>query len=352
MKTEIVVFDGVKIHFAELKTGEWMVPIKFIGQALGYSGGGQKLCDLVLARWAQKWTDADYRVVQGEQLASLKKDLPAWGIAGNVNSLPCVSMAGLHKILLVSRAKPAQKFREFLLTQSQEMFKELTVAAHSHPNRVTLPSRATVPSSSSLDEFKRLSTWMRKQGLISTDEMRGLAYRAVELLLQRVAKDQGVSMTAPLPTPTEPKTPLLPAQNTIPHAPPESRLLIGPHPKCPGFLPAEDIGKPYGMSADFVKGFLKKYLAELNAESPRALAEQYQDLHKTKPVDALGYLAFHHPTLSAYAKYEEISGGKLVWRNYWSPDIVQEIRSRIEASIAEKKSDGAQKNFTGMSPQA
>jgi hypothetical protein len=104
------------------------------------------------------------------------------------------------------------------------------------------------------------------------------------------------------------------------------------HPDFPDWIPSSEIGEPLGMKADQVKKYSSQYAGTFNKDLPNnqamSLVKQNGGFFKgvSTLVDVKGLPMFLDEDLGAIACWYLMEDGKLVWRNYWSPRAVNQIR--------------------------
>lgn len=125
------------------------------------------------------------------------------------------------------------------------------------------------------------------------------------------------------------------------------------HPDFPDWIPSSEIGEPLGMKADQVKKYSSQYAGTFNRDLPNNqamnLVKQNGGFFKgvSTLVDVKGLPMFLDEELGAIACWYLMEDGKLVWRNYWSPRAVNQIRKLmgkppvngptvIDSKVAEK----------------
>lgn len=104
------------------------------------------------------------------------------------------------------------------------------------------------------------------------------------------------------------------------------------HPNFPDYISSAEIGEPLGLKADQVKKYSTQYVAKLGRELPN---NQAMDIVKREGgyfkgvsvlVDEYKLPCVVDEVSEAIAVWYLMEDGKLVWRNYWSPRAVNEIR--------------------------
>lgn len=339
MKTKALSFNGMTLTLVEHPTFGWGLPARMLGWALGYANEGQKLAEQLTK---PRWTDivaADCQTLTGEDLALLKAAAQVKGSLLKSNSLLFLTVAGVRKVLLKSGAKLAKDFRVYLAENGGEAVAGLGLAMKRPEGAAHPPMRSPERASDPLDDFKRLISWMRREGYPS-DKLESYMARAVEQFLGRL----GGSAT--------PATQLaLPAGLKFTM---KGQPLEGDHPNCPGWLTAAEIGKPYQMSGTKIAHYIKDYCKSFGEDLPNNQAKKYTALHGgTVPVDDFGFSAFHVPKVQGYARWGTDTEGKALWRNVWGPDAVKAIKAAINAALASKgEPNPTQLGFPNMAPTA
>lgn len=354
LKTKTLNFNGNTITFAKID-GIWSIPAKLLGLALGYANDGQKLADAISGSWSAKWNNPlDYKVLNGPEVTALRKATPGFGVAPTVPSILLLSMTGVIKVLLKSRSKMADQFRDFLSANGGELVDGLQVSV-AKKAQLSLPLNA--PSGarqSSLDEL--MATLER--GL----SMKAMSKAEVSVIFKAIAEMQFKKVTSELnqietaKTMQAISTMVSPAKKDATQMVPVSNIqassmtpnfdsvasffLTGhqKHPKYTDWIPAEEIGTEFGLTSDQVKKYTTQYAELKGVELSNVIAMQ-------KVKNAGGYfrgvasLVDDHK-LPCYVDLELgcagiwylMEDGKLVWRNYWSPEAVKAIKARITAA--------------------
>jgi hypothetical protein len=345
--TKTLTFKKNSIMFLAHPSVGWCVPAKLIGAALGYANAGQKLNDLVTHSWSKKnWGSEDSKVFTGKELEELKKDTPQYGVALEASSVLFLSMSGVIKILLRSRSKTAEEFRSFLvskggeLTEGVQMPKRVLQKAPKAP--VAAPQ--VIPDVDGLPpELKgpvALLKQMQSSGLFETEKLGALyldlwnKYMApptiFEALFAGATTPKKKDATQLVPVSNIQASSLTPNFDSI-----RSFFLTGhqKHPKFPLWISADEIGDTCGKTADQVKTFSTKYAESLGYKLPNVeLMEQVKNnggyfKGVSTMVDENFIPCFANPILGCVAVWYLTEDGKMLWRNYWSPDAVTKIRA-------------------------
>lgn len=107
------------------------------------------------------------------------------------------------------------------------------------------------------------------------------------------------------------------------------------HPRYGNWIPAEDIGKPMGWSADKVKHKIAELVKNRGHELPNNQAKQLVVLNggffrgMSSLVDDTHLPVFVNEKLGGIAVWYMKDDGLMVWRNYWSPEFVRDLYAMI-----------------------
>lgn len=343
LKTKNIRFNNITIIFAQLVTGDWVVPAKLLGLALGYSKEGQKFID-TFPKWKLQPND-DTLVFTGEELAQLKKDAPELGVSSGSNSTTLLTMRGVTKALLKCRGTMAEAFRDHLVKKGDDILSDdararLPVLAKKAKKVVEMITPKNVP-----DDLQKPLTVLRemaKTGFFSKEDLAGYYRRVFDSTLPAT---QALPATAPAVTKKD-ATQFVPVSNIqasslTPNFTAIRSFFLTGHQKHPDFMQwrsAEEIGAKCGKTADQVKTFSSAYarshgrdLANNQAKAAILQAGGYFEGVSSLVDDRrLPTLVDHEiGCMSTWYLMEE---GMLIWRNYWSPRAVEEIEKLIAAS--------------------
>lgn len=345
-KTKSLTFKKNIITFMHHPDMGWCIPAKLIGQALGYSKDGQKLADHITGSWGKKLDPEDFRVFTGKELADIKKDTPEYGVALEASSVLFLSMEGVVRVLLKSRSKTAEEFRSFLVLKGGELTEGVQM-----PKRIlqTSPKAKTVvpqiiPDVDGLPQELKGPVALLKQmqgtGLFETERLTALyldlwnKYMApptiFEALFGGATQPKKKDATQLVPVSNIQASSMTPNFDSI-----KSFFLTGhqKHPKYLSWISAEEIGDTCGKTADQVKTFSTKYTESLGFKLPNV---ELMDAVKnaggyfkgvSSVVDSDFLPSLLNPTLGCVAVWYLTEDGKMLWRNYWSPEAVTKIRA-------------------------
>lgn len=107
------------------------------------------------------------------------------------------------------------------------------------------------------------------------------------------------------------------------------------HPRYQDWIPAEDIAKPMGWTADKVKSRIKELAEQRGHALPNNQAKDLVVLNggffrgMTSLVDDTHLPVFVNEKLGGIAVWYMKDDGLMVWRNYWSPDFVRDLYTMI-----------------------
>lgn len=345
MDTKTLTFRGLSLTLVLHPVHGWGLPARMLGWALGYSNEGQKLTDqLQKPNWN---IGADAVMLTGDDLGKFKQGAGLQGSLLKSNSMVFLTMAGVRKVLLKSNAKAAKEFRTFLAENGGEAVKGLDLAMRtSVGGSQGHMSPLAGGSDLSLAELRKMLTWMRKEGLATTEELKVYGLRAVELCLRQMEPQTLLKTAEPVPVPQASLGLSLPGV-------PSGKTLIGDHPLYPGFLTADELGKAFGRSGNEIKHLIRRYCVEqMKSDLPnnqaRALTKQGK-----MPVDAQGFFVLYDPVVDGYARWKRGADNQVVWRNYWGPKASREIGILIAEYL---KKNGmvnpTQSSFPSMAPKA
>lgn len=337
MKIKNLKFNNVSITFAQLSGNtEWCIPAKLLGLALGYPKEGQKLADAISGGWAKKWLEGvDYWILQGKELANVRKETPQFGVSSSANSVLLLTVQGVVKVLQRSRAGLAGEFRDFLAKNHAGIFKEHLGALKAPPEQMGLGLEEKGSQSNMADIFKILEVGSKK-GLMTQKEQKLVLSKILDIKMTALSREHKVSHVLNPDGTVNPTS--LPAmtQNALATNEGQYRLL-GPgqhHPAYMDWLSAEDIGKPYGLKADLVKKYIKARCLSIGSDLPNNLGREYVRKHNGSfPIpDTHGYIVFDEvfKKVGGVAIYSKMGDNQLVWRNFWSPEAVREIERLVE----------------------
>lgn len=333
VKTKTLKFNNTNITFVLIQ-GQWLVPARIIGLALGYSNAGQKLSDH-LSSWAKNWSEKDIKILSGKELKAFREGTPESGVPLTTGSLMMLSPSGVTKVLQRSRAGLAQSFRDFLAGRASFLFKEHLGALKAPPEQMGLDLEEKESQSSMADIFKILEVGSEK-GLMTQKEQKLVLSKLLDIKMTALSRENKISHVLNPDGTVNPTS--LPAmtQNSLATNEGQYRLL-GPGQSHPAYLDwksAEEIGKPYGLKADLVKKYIKARCLGIGSDLPNNLGREYVRKHNGSfPIpDTHGYIVFDEvfKKVGGVAIYSKMGDNQLVWRNFWSPEAVREIERLVE----------------------
>jgi len=346
LKTKSIKFNNITIIFAQLATGDWVVPAKLLGLALGYSREGQKFID-TFPKWGLALND-DTLIFTGEELAQLKKDAPELGVSSGSNSATLLTMRGVTKALLKSRGTMAESFRDHLVKKADDILSDdsrakLPVLAKKAKKEIAAPKTEGLP-----EELQKPLSVLREMaltGFFSKEDLAGYYKRVFESTLPVAIVAPQLHATTPVVTKKD-ATQLVPVSNIqasslTPNFTAIRSFFLTGHQKHPDFLlwlTAEEIGAKCGKTADQVKTFSSAYarsngrdLANNQAKAAILQAGGYFE-GVSSLVDDRRLPTFVDHEIGCMSTWYLMEEGMLVWRNYWSPRAVEEIEKLIAAS--------------------
>lgn len=366
LKQKTLKFNGNKIHFAQVgPSGAWLIPAKLLGLALGYAGDGQKLVDH-LGDWKlNKDTSKpgwELWNINGELLSTLKKETPEFGVSPSANSATFLTIQGVTKVLLRSRAKLAAEFRTFLVKNAGEVLPtDLREVLGSGGSSKKTPeqTKLALPAPSRQGALQELMTVLEKGKelkLFSQKELKGIFNTLKDGFLeaavgQQKAKTlamfpQTIQVAPPTPIVTRDATQLVPVSNVQASSlTPNFTSIRGffltghqKHPMYQDWLSAEEIGKLCGKTPDQMKTFVVNYarnngreLANSQARDAIVKAGGYFE-GVASLVDSHRLPLFVDDAIGCMTTWYFMEEGLLVWRNYWSPEAVKDILKLVEAT--------------------
>lgn len=358
VQTKILNFKSTIITFLAHPSVGWCVPAKLIGRALGYANEGQKLNDLVTHSWNKKnWGPEDSKVFTGKELETLKKETPQYGVSLEANSVLFLSMSGVIKVLMRSRSKTADEFRSFIASKGGELTEGLSIpkkTVSKTPKKTkTLVQSNDIPTH--LRTRLALLGELRKYGT-SDERIQSLLMDIYTEETNRQNTSSALATIGALGVTKKDSTQLVPTSNiqassmtpnfdTI-----RSFFLTGhqKHPKMSDWMSAEEIGVKSGLTADQTRTFTTEYAKNRGQELANVTA-----MRKVKEaggyfrgvstlVDEAGLPVFINKELGCAGIWYLMEDGKLVWRNYWSPEAASEIVKLIPESKKKLSTNGPQ----------
>ncbi len=365
LKQKTLKFNGNKIHFAQIgPTGHWYIPAKLLGLALGYSGEGQKLVDH-LGDWKlQKDTSKagfELWTVNGELLAQIKKDTPEFGVPSSASSATFLTIQGVTKVLLRSRAKLAAEFRTFLVKNAGEVLPtdlREVLGADGSSKKAPTQTKLALPTPSRQGAIQELMTVLEKGKelkLFSTQELKAVFNTLKDSFLSGALKQQEAKTLAMFPQTiqvappavvTKDATQMVPVSNVqasslTPNFTSIRGFFLTGHQKHPlyqDWLSAEEIGNLCGKTPDQVKTFVVNYarnngreLANNQAKDAIVKAGGYFE-GVASLVDSHRLPIFVDDAIGCMTTWYFMEDGMLVWRNYWSPEAVKDILKLVEST--------------------
>lgn len=354
--TKILNFKSTIITFLCHPSLGWCIPAKLLGQALGYANDGQKLNDLITHSWNKKnWGPEDSKVFTGKELEALKKETPQYGVSLEANSVLFLAMSGVLKVLLRSRSKTADEFRNFIASKGGELTQGLNIPKKALPKKNKKPVQLSLPMAPSalspeVAASVALLKEMQNTGIFESEKLQSLymdlwtrqsaALTVFDRVYKTIAPKDATQM---VPVSNIQASSLTPNFDTI-----RSFFLTGhqKHPKFTDWVPAEEIGARVGLTADQARTFTSKYADGKGMTIANVIAMQ-----KVKDaggwfrgvaalVDDSGIPCFVNQELGCMGIWYLMEDGKMVWRNYWSPQAVEDIIKLIPEHKKTIKSNG------------
>lgn len=339
MKIKNLKFNNTVIAFLSYPSMGWCIPAKLIGLALGYANEGQKLNDLITHSWNKKnWGPEDSKVFTGKELEELKKETPQYGVSLEASSVLFLSMSGVIKVLMRSRSQTANEFRNFLAKNGGELMtghkletvKRVPVAGIKPPTAEMVDKKFSAPLAILKQASESKAFDKQTLAQLYMELFRSSIPKATQLALPfRDVTPSKNDSTQMVPVSNIQASSLMPNFDSI-----RSFFLTGhqKHPKYNDWLTAEEIGAAVGKSADQVKTHSTKYVKNQGKDLSNNIAME----KVTKAggyfrgvstlVDADKLPCFVDEELGCLAVWYLMEDGKLVWRNYWSPKAVDDIR--------------------------
>lgn len=341
-KTRTLTFNGNNITF--LRWGKhWVLPAKLLGQALGYSGNGDKLATLISGGWKPEFQymaisgvlaipkethKVDAMLLASSALSTFKT------AAGQTTTAPrmlVLTMSGVIRVLGKSRAKMASAFRDFLATNGGELLDgfELPPSQGGSRAELAIPSKDVTP----IEGLIKVAEMMSKNKLISKRDKKTYLKKVAEVALVDYQKRAGLTnfVKDPKTPPTETKA-LAKNAMSVPEG--NFNVVSTENPYHPDFLnwkPASDIGSEWLLKGDQVKKYAKKFCDDRKIPLPNNEAKAFVDANGgnfPKPDDK-GFIIYKPSHGFGIALYMQMGGNQMNWRNYWSPTAVQDIRDLI-----------------------
>lgn len=345
MKTKTLKFNGNEIVFIRDGGNQWMIPAKLIGKAMGYTNGGQKLADVITSSWKKGWEQyEDFQIFTGTELQELKELTPQYGVSLNAKSVLFLTISGVIKVLMRSEAALAKDFRTFLAKNGGDLFDGVK-----QTGKAFFKGRASHQKVSSqlllqfqtedLEEFRASLEFFKKQGIYNAKELKVFANKLLEVQLTKISKSQGVNQF--LSDGTVPNAPIVGLNRATISIPEGNFKVITKerpfHPAYEGWLPASEIGRPYGLKADFVKKYLKKFVTDRGADLPNNDAKKLVEANggRFPTIDKDGYIIHLSQKVDGIALFTKMDGNSLNWKNFWAPSVVKEIRALISKEKTE-----------------
>lgn len=360
LNTKTLKFNKTEITFMEFQ-GSWMVPLKLIGLAMGYANEGQSLCDLVLSDWQKDMPDLSVMQFEGNDLAALKKETAKYNVSfKQANSVTFVTMDGVISILIRSRAKMARDFRNYLAKNGGELLE-----GHKLGTIKSIKVKGAKPTPAleqKLSEPLAIIKQAQESKVFSKETIAEMYLTLFKTALPE--KRQGFNQ------------PMLPAKNDATQLVPVSNVqtssltpnfdsvrgffLTGhqKHPKFPLWITAEEIGATVGKTADQVKVFLGRYMSAREAElSNNVIMDRVKKAGGyfkgvAAQLDENQLPCYMNAEVGCLAVWFMMEDGKTVWRNYWSPRAVNQVRGlmglpALEAKEADKEALRAERIEAG-----
>lgn len=342
-------FKGFSFSFINW-AGEWVIPGKILGKALGYSDDGDKLNNLIGGSWkksfntttssetvlTQSLPDIDAVMVTGEALANFKaiSEMQSY----NAPQLLVLTLSGLIKVLTKSRSKASTDFRNYLATAAKDWIGPASLptkrVGSGNPRKDKALAIPAAQKSAVLDDLLKVLGEMRKLSLLTKAEQKELYGKVAEIQFTRFSKEAGVThFLNPDGTVSLTKTSAM-SKNAL--AVPEGNFNVVTrdnkyHPAYPGWLPAQEIGRPFGLKADLVKKYCKNYCLSKASDLPNNDAKKFVEMNggKFPDLDEHGFIIYKPAHGFGIALLSKMEGNSLNWRNYWSPEAVIAIRESI-----------------------
>lgn len=333
VKSKTLKFNSTNITFVLIQ-GQWLVPARIIGQALGYASEGQKLADH-LSAWSKKWSSEDFKILSGKELKAFREGTPDSGVPLTTSFLMMLSPSGVTKVLQRSRAGLAQGFRDYLAASGHFLFKEHVNVLKAPPEQLGLDLKQSESQSNMADIFKILEVGAEK-GLMTQKEQKLILNKVLDIKMTALSRENKISHVLNPDGTVNPSS--LPAMTQSALATQEGQYrLLQPGEYHPAFMEwktAEDIGKPYNLKADLVKKYIKAYALSANSDLPNNYGREYVRKNGGSfPIpDSHGFLVYSKTkdTIGGIAIYARMGDNQLVWRNFWSPEAVARIEKLLE----------------------
>jgi len=313
--------------------GEPHIPLKALGVVLGYSEEGEGLVNTWGGSWKSEFKAGHhYKILKGESLKNFKKLAALTNsalVSPNAPNLVLLTLSGVNRVLLLTGKPVGLKLRDWLDSEVLPSIRK--TGQYGMVSKLQKDPKLVVDGSSVL--FRTFSE-MRKQRLISKNDHALLLKRVIDLQFQKYAKDLGLAQTTAL-TVAPTNVPALPTGNILALPPGPCNVLskdLKYHPGFPGWLPAADIGKPYGLNGDQTKKFIKEYCTSVGSDLPNKDAKKFvesQNQGKYPAPDAHGFFSIQSKTVPGVAIVTKMDGSTLNWRNYWAPEAVEQIQKLI-----------------------
>lgn len=378
MRTKTVKFGEFDVVFIQMPSKIWITPTRVIGMLLGYTANGQKLSDHISGKWSDEFEKDDKVILDALHLSEIRKYVPDFE-AGFASSMSFLTLKGVMKVILKSRSEVAEKFREELIAQipdvvpnqPEESMSEKTetkavVAAPASTKaapktnskkyppivnkvapRLPKAKQLTLDISSkgdtALDALMKTLEFGKKWNVFSKADIRATLTSIRDTQLERFKQEALLNAgTASGRVSYKDATQMVPVSNIqastlTPNFDSVRSFFLTGHQKHVDFInymSAEEIGKVINKTSDQMKDPIKKYVNSLGHDLPNNMV--------TKAViEAGGYfkgiasLMDKHnlPVVNipnvGMATWYMMEDGKIIWRNYWHPSVVEGVMSSL-----------------------
>ncbi len=357
-----VKFNGNSIQFVKWH-GVWVIPAKLLGKALGYAKDGEKLSDLISGPWGGKFSrttvrsterdldnlpgfkdhPSDVVMLMQDALREFKEHTDQFGL--QAPQLLVLSINGVIKVLTKSRANMADSFRSFLASKGKELLGNNKLppkkvgSEKGNMSNTKKDAKPGVVLKSAVDDLCNTLRQMYAMKLLTKAELKQYLLKVAEIQFVRLSKETGVTHII-APDGIVPSTQVAAmAKGSLAVREGNFRVVTREnpyHPAYPGFLPASEIGKPFGLGSDRVKKYCTKFCANESIELPNNDAKEFVELNNGNfpAPDEHGFLIFKPRHKHGVALLMKMEGNTLNWRNYWSPEAVSAIRALISKDHA------------------
>lgn len=382
-QTETAEFIDTPIFFVrESPGGVWLIPAPIIGYALRAKSNG---LEFERRHWARALKELGGVLAEDIFLAELRMAYSETALGIDIPlavKTLIFNPSGLVKALTASRAALAIKFRRFLYKHFHDVFspEELKLLLPKNKNTpkkevkhvstkktakpaqkttITLPDLPNLPKELAapltvlremastgyfkeetlaelyLDLFKRS---LREADAMTASRQELPPGRSLDPLVYggRVEDQPKKDATEMVPVSNIQASSLTPNFQSV-----RSFFLTGSqkHPLFKDWIPAEAIASRFGRNADWAKKFISEYVASKGKDLPNNVATEkvvrnggwFQGVSTL--VDAFQLPTYVDKDLGGLACWYLMQDGKLVWRNYWSPEAVFSIVQFMPANL-------------------